>query len=108
MDLLGLDTYAPFVAQDRPESSLYIEYDKTAYEGGAPQWPTQFVRLPRTALRSHHRSRSCASPHLLHTHCTLPLTQLRRRDHVEQASSGLALACAAFHVSVLCRAGEDV
>ena len=82
MDLLGLDTYAPFVSQDQTESSLYIEYDKKAYEDGAPHWPSQFVRLPHTALRSRHRSRSCASPHLLHTHCTLPLTQLRRRDHV--------------------------
>ena len=77
MDLLGTDMYAPFVSHEYPKSSLFIQYDKKAFDvEDAPQWPSTFVRLP-PARACHAIARASATnAPFRYAPCPLPLAAL--------------------------------
>ena len=88
MDLLELDTYAPFVGQDQPESSLCIQYDQEAFlrdHPGTMTWPSQIVRSPPARARPYRATARPPAPFFSHS------------------STNHAVAC-----MMLRRAGQDV
>ena len=96
MDLLGLDTYAPFVSQDSPESSLYIEYDKKPYEDSASHWPSQLVRLP--PARAYRAIAHAPARAVVQAASALPLPPPRHHPAI----------CRSKPLSYTMRAGEVV